>query len=651
MHFCRICVYIGNWVSGKSKKLLIMKKRLCLLSLIFIFISFEYPHAQSYKLEIIEPEFWWTGFKETELQLLVYGENIGNSRAELDYGGVELRQMISVENPNYLFLYLDITEEAKPGSFDIRFTKGEEQITRPYSLKERKGSDGRHQGFDSSDVIYLLMPDRFANGNPENDQIPGMIEGVDMEEPYARKGGDIKGISDHLDYIQDLGMTALWVNPIFENDMPFDYSIGAGFYHGYAATDMYKVDRRFGSNEEFIQLIEDVHDRGMKVIMDMIHNHVGTHHWFIKDLPSSDWIHQQEEVGNTNYRTDTIMDPYASESDLSSTVKGWFVDEMPDLNQRNPLVADYLIQNTIWWIEYSGIDGIRMDTHPYPYPDYMAEWARRVQNEYPDFNIVGEVWMQNVPTSAWWQFDLTQEDGYNSYLPSVTDFPLYRSITRGLTEPAGWDTGLTRIYYTLGQDFLYEDPNLNVIFVDNHDLVRFMTAIGEDPEKFRLGLTFLLTTRGIPQIYYGTEIMMRGGAKDPDKRRLFPGGWPGDPVNAFTAEGREQLGQERGLPVSETFGYLTSLLEWRKDKQVIHHGKLTHFIPKENVYTYFRHNETETVMIVLNGSDKQVELDTDRFEEFLKTYRFGVDVISGKRYSMEKSISVGPEQSMILELE
>ena len=628
-----------------------MKKRIYLLTLLSVFFWVEFLYAQSFAIERIEPEFWWTGFNESELQLLIYGENIGSSRAELDYNGVELRQMISTESPNYLFLYLDITEEADPGTFDITFTKGEEQITRSYTLKSRQGSEGRHMGFDSSDVIYLLMPDRFANGNPENDEIPGMIEGVDMDEPYARKGGDIKGISDHLDYIQDLGMTALWVNPIFENDMPFDYSIGAGFYHGYAATDMYKVDRRFGSNEEFVQLIEDAHSRGMKVIMDMIHNHVGTHHWFIKDLPMPDWIHPQEEVGNTNYRTDTIMDPYASEADLSSTVKGWFVDEMPDLNQRNPLVADYLIQNTVWWIEYSGIDGIRMDTHPYPYPDYMAEWARRVLNEYPDFNIVGEVWMQNVPTSSWWQFDLTQDDGYNSFLPSVTDFPLYRAITRGLTEPAGWDTGMARIYYTLGQDFLYEDPNLNVIFVDNHDLVRFMTSINEDPEKFRLGLAFLLTTRGIPQIYYGTEIMMMGGANDPDKRRLFPGGWPGDEINAFTSEGRTKLEEERGLPITETYNYLRSLLEWRIDKEVIHHGNLTHFIPQDNVYVYFRHNESETVMVILNGSEQERDLETARFGEFLNSFDSGVDILTGDRYNLKRSISIKPEEALLLELE
>jgi len=625
-----------------------MKKFYSLL--IILFTTVATLHAQIADIERVEPEFWWTGFQETELQILVYGEDIGSSRASLSYPGVDLKQVISVENPNYLFLYLDVTDQAEPGTFTITFTKGDTRLTHEYTLLEREYSSTRHQGFDSSDVIYLLMPDRFANGDPSNDEIPGMIEGVDLDEPYARKGGDIKGISDNLEYIKDLGMTAIWLNPTFENDMPYNYEIGAGFYHGYAATDMYKVDRRFGTNEEFVEMIKKSQAMGMKVIMDKIHNHVGTHHWFIKDLPTADWIHDQAEVGNTNYRTDTIMDPYASRADLNSTIKGWFVDEMPDLNQRNPLLADYLIQNTLWWIEYSGIDGIRMDTHPYPYPEYMAEWTRRVLEEYPDFNIVGEVWMQNVATTAWWQYDFPTASGYNSYLPSVTDFPLYRSIVTGLNEAPGWDTGLARIYYTLGQDFLYTDPYLNVIFVDNHDLTRFMTSIGEDPAKYKLGLALLLTTRGIPQIYYGTEIMKMGGANDPDKRRLFPGGWPHHEINAFTEEGRRQLGEKRNLPIPKVFNYLKTITEWRTDKEVIHTGQLTHFIPENNVYVYFRHNDDETVMIVLNGSDHEQSLNRVRFAEFLSGYSSGVDIISGEQVDMERELRLEPMRAYIFEL-
>ena len=617
--------------------------------LIFL-CSVSVTFGQNFEIERVEPEFWWAGFQESELQLLVYGENIGSARVHLGHGeGVHFKQAISTENPNYLFVYLDLAE-AEPGSFTLRFEKEGEELVHEYTLRERQGSVNRHQGFDSSDVIYLLMPDRFANGDTSNDNIPGMLEDVDMDEPYARKGGDIQGITNNLEYIRNLGMTALWVNPIFENDMPHNYEIGAGFYHGYAATDMYKVDRRFGSNQDFVEMIQKSQEIGMKVIMDMIHNHVGTHHWFIEDLPMADWVHNQEKVGNTNYRTDTIMDPYASERDLTSTIKGWFVDEMPDLNQRNPLLADYLIQNTLWWIEYSGIDGIRMDTHPYPYPDYMAEWARRVLEEYPDFNIVGEVWMQNVATTAWWQYNFSNPEGYNSFLPSVTDFPLYRSVVSGLNEPGGWDTGMMRIFYTLGQDFLYTDPYLNVIFVDNHDLVRFMTSIGEDPGKFRVGLAFILTTRGIPQIYYGTEIMMMGGENDPDKRRLFPGGWPDDEINAFTEAGREQLGDERGLPVSEVYDFVTTITEWRKDKEVIHTGELTHFIPENNVYVYFRHNEDETVMVVLNGDDQAKEVSTERFAEFIPEEHVGTDILTGREITFESNFRVSGYEVLIVEL-
>ncbi len=607
--------------------------------------------AQTFEIERVEPDFWWTGFQNSELQLLVYGNNVGHSRVTLDAEGVDLLRVVSTENPNYLFLYLNITEDAEPGVIPIQFTANGEESVYLYTFKERLGSVNRHQGFDASDVIYLLMPDRFANGNPDNDEIEGMLEGVDMEEPYARKGGDIQGVRERLDYIRDLGMTAIWFNPLLENDMPADYSRGAGFYHGYAATDMYRVDRRFGSNEEFVELVSETQKMGMKVIMDKIHNHVGTHHWFIKDLPASDWVHDQSVVGNTNYRTDTLMDPYASKADLNSTVKGWFVDDMPDLNQKNPLVADYLIQNTIWWIEYSGIDGIRMDTHPYPYKDYMAEWTRRVLEEYPDFNIVGEVWMNNVATTAWWQYDFPVKSGYNSYLPSVTDFPLYRAVVSGLNESEGWDTGMARIYYTLGQDFLYTDPLLNVIFVDNHDLVRFMTSVGEDPDKFKLGLAFLLTTRGIPQIYYGTEIMKAGGANDPDKRRTFPGGWPNDEIDAFTEVGRAILGEKRGLPIPEVFDFMTTITEWRKGKEVIHSGDLTHFIPERNVYVYFRHNNDETVMVVLNGAENGREIGLHRFSELLKGYQSGRDIISGRIYQLEQTLSISAREALILELQ
>lgn len=619
-------------------------KRTLLLPLVLLVLGSTGILAQTIQIQRVEPMNWWVGMRNPELQILVYGPDIALSQVSVNYPGVILDQTVRTNNPNYVFLNLRFEEGVAPGTMPIVFRNGRRTVTHPYPLLARSASTTRINGFDASDVIYLLMPDRFANGDTSNDNIPGMLEDSDRSQPYARHGGDLKGLSDRLDYLQDLGMTAIWVAPIFENDMPPNYAIGAGFYHGYAATDMYKVDRRLGSNEEFRQLVTDAQAKGMKVIMDMIHNHVGTHHWFIKDMPSPDWVHDQKVHGNTNYRTSTIMDPYASDRDRNSTIKGWFVDEMPDLDQRNPLLARYLIQNTLWWIEYSGIDGIRMDTHPYPYKEYMAEWTRAVLSEYPRFNIVGEAWMPNVATTAWFQYDFPNVQGYNSFLPSVTDFPLYYALGSAFHERGGWDTGITRLYYTLSQDFLYSDPFLNVIFVDNHDLNRYFTSQGEDPAKFKLGLTFLLTTRGIPQIFYGTEIAMKGGSIDPDKRRDFPGGWPGDPIDAFTPEGREELG------VTDIFAHVRKLTRWRQGKEVVHFGRLTHFVPENNVYVYFRHNEDETVMVILNGDEEPKTVRTARFAERMDGYRTGLDILTDETLTDLTQISVPARGARVIEL-
>lgn len=607
-------------------------------------------YAEAFQPERVEPPFWWTGLKADQVQLMVYGEEAGLTRPSVDHPHVTLDRVITLENPDYIFLDLTIGEEAEPGTMDITFRHDNGEWSHSYELKARRNNQDRHQGFDPADMIYLIMPDRFANGNPSISEIEGMYEGVDRDEPFGRHGGDIQGIIDNLDHIRNLGMTALWLNPILENDMPYDYSRDIGFYHGYAATDLYRVDRRFGSNEKFVELVDRAHDNGLKVIMDMIHNHIGTHHWWMENPPTSDWVHDQDEFGNTNFRTNTVMDPYASQNDYESTVKGWFVDEMPDLNQHNELLATYLIQNTIWWIEYAGIDGIRMDTHPYPYKDYMAEWTRTVLEEYPDFNIVGEAWMPNVPATAWWQYDFPTRSGYNSYLPSVTDFPLQEAIMTGLNEEPGWDTGMNRVHATLGQDFLYTDPFWNVIFVDNHDIDRYFTTLGEDFDKFRLGLAFIYTTRGIPQIYYGTEILMTGAGPDGLKRKDFPGGWPGDPVNAFTEEGRRQLGEEREHPVTEAYDFVRTLSWWRRDKPVIHSGDLTHFLPVDNTYVYFRHDEQETVMVILNASEDNVELGLGRYEELLAGYRYGRNVITDSWLELDQTLTVPGMTPMILEL-
>jgi len=619
-------------------------RRFALLPILFLTLFASGAHSQTISIDRVEPMNWWVGMKNPQLQILVYGKDIAQSQVSVSYPGVRMESTVRTENPNYVFVNLRMDSSVQAGTIPIVFRNGRRTVTHNYPLLSKHHSTMRNNGFDASDVIYLLMPDRFANGDLSNDNIPGMLEQTDRSQPYGRHGGDLKGISNRLDYLQDLGMTAIWVAPIFENDMPPNYAIGAGFYHGYAATDMYKVDRRLGSNEEFRKLVSDAQSKGLKVIMDMIHNHVGTHHWMVMDPPTSDWVHDQKEVGNTNYRTSTIMDPYASNHDRNSTVKGWFVDEMPDLDQRNPLLATYLIQNTLWWIEYSGIDGIRMDTHPYPYKEYMADWTRIVLDEYPNFNIVGEAWMPNVATTAWWQTGFPDKNGYDSFLRSVTDFPLYYALGQAFNEGGGWETGLTRLYYVLSQDFLYTDPFWNVIFLDNHDLNRYFSSQGEDVAKFKMGLAFLLTIRGIPQVYYGTEIAMKGGSNDPDKRRNFPGGWPGDPVDAFTPEGREQL------EVDDVFDYMRNLTRWRRDKPVVHFGQLTHFVPVNNVYVYFRHNDTESVMVVMNGDEQEKTIRTDRFKERMDGFTSGQDVISGRMLNELNSIRIPGKTAMVIEL-
>lgn len=627
-----------------------MKNRF-LLAVFVVLFGFGSVSAQKIQIERLEPLNWWVGFENPELQILVYGPEISTSRVSIEYPGVRLKSVQIPENPNYMFLNLELSDATPAGSMPIHFLRGRNSHTVEYQLLERSNSSNRAQGFDASDVIYLIMPDRFANGDPNNDTIPGMLETSIRSEPFGRHGGDLKGIDDNLEYIKELGMTAIWLNPIFENDMPPNYSRGAGFYHGYAATDMYKVDRRFGTNEEFKALIERSQQMGMKVIMDMIHNHVGTEHWFIKDMPSKDWVHNQQVHGNTNYRTSTIMDPYASNFDKESTVKGWFVDEMPDLDQRNPFLATYMIQNTLWWIEYSGIDGIRMDTHPYPYKEYMAEWTRRVLEEFPDFNIVGEAWMPNVATTAFWQYDFPDKNGYNSFLPSVTDFPVYYATNQAFMEENGWDTGIAKLYYTLSQDFLYSDPMLNVVFVDNHDLNRFFSAVDEDPAKFRMGVAFILTTRGIPQIYYGTEIMMAGEGRDPNKRLDFPGGWADDPHSAFTKEGRVAIGLEKGLPVDQTFEYVKRIVNWRKTATALHNGKLTHFVPDGNVYVYFRYNDDQKVMVAINSGQQSATLNYRRYSEFLEGHSSGTEITTQNRITDLENIQVPGMTAFIIELD
>ena len=609
----------------------------------FLILLFLIPNLKAQEVKVIDPPFWWANMPVTELQIQLYGENLGSYRATVNYAGVEIKRQIAVDSPNYLFIYLDISEKAAAGKLEIILKNGDGSISVPYELLEREPAEGRYQGFDSRDVIYLMMPDRFANGNPDNDTIEGMLESADRSNPQRRQGGDIQGVVDNLDYIKDLGVSAVWFTPLFENDMTTKY----GAYHGYAATDLYKVDRRFGSNEEYKAMIETVHENGMKVIMDMIHNHIGDQHWWMKDLPTKDWVHDFEKLGQTNFRGSVASDPYASEFDSRKLVDGWFVPEMPDLNQDNELLTDYLIQNTLWWIEYTGVDGIRMDTYVYPDKDYMARWSKEVLEAYPGFNIVGEAWVNTVAGEAYWQEDKDGvDDGYDSELPSLTDFQFAFAVRKAFNEDFGWTEGLSQLYYVLSQDFLYSDPMMNVTFLDNHDMSRFFEHIGKREAEFKMALAWLMTTRGTPQIYYGTELMMghenRGG-DDEVWRQTMPGGFPNDSRSVFTKEGRTQK-------ENEIHEYTKKLIHWRNSSPAIHEGKLVHFIPQDNVYVYFRVHKDQTVMVVMNNSEENRTLERVRFAEILDKFKSGQNVMSNRTIDLSDDFSVDAKSSVILEL-
>lgn len=588
----------------------------------------------------VEPPFWWAGMNNSELQLLVYAEQAGNTQPEINYKGVKVVAVHKAENPNYLFIDLEINKNTRPGKFDIKFREnGKVKYFYSYELNQRSDGSASRTSFNAGDAIYLLMPDRFANGDLTNDNIPGMLETSDRRNPSGRHGGDIKGITDHLSYIKDLGATAVWINPLLENNNQ------AYTYHGYAITDFYKVDPRYGSNADYVSLVNSAHKSGLKVIMDMVFNHCGINHWFIKDLPMKGWIHEFPALTRSNFRAESLTDPHASEYDRNRMITGWFDNNMPDLDQRNPFLKKYLIQNSIWWIEYSGIDGIRMDTQPYPYKEIIAEWANRVTEEYPGFKIVGEAWMQRESMTAFYQKDTKFGNGYNSGIQYITDFPLYNAVTRAFTENEGWSEGMARIYYVLSQDFLYTNPYGLLIFADNHDLNRFYTSINEDLSAYKLAMAFLLTTRGIPMIYYGTEFLMEGEEHKGhgEIRKDFPGGWPGDTTDYFSGKGMTPDQQE-------AFNYLKNILNWRVSNEAVKSGKLVQYIPQEGVYVYFRESGDSRVMVILNNINEIRAIETDRFKESLRGTIRGKNIINGKPFTFRNTILLEPRQPLIIEL-
>jgi len=597
-------------------------------------------YAKDMKKEIkIEPAFWWSGMKSPELQLMIHGANIADYQASVSTPGIRVNQCVRLDSPNYLIVYLEL-KDAKPSSFDILFTKGKEHFSYSYELKTRRADAAKVKGFDSSDVLYLIMPDRFANGNSSNDQIPmHTAYKVDRENPNARHGGDLAGIEQHLDYIKDLGVTAIWLNPVLENDME------GGSYHGYATTDYYRIDSRFGTNSEYVNLVEKAHQKGLRVVMDMIFNHCGSDHPWMKDIPSHDWFNNLDHYVQTNHDKEIYFDPYVSEYDKSTFLDGWFVPTMPDLNQKNPHLAKYLIQNSIWWIEYAGIDGIRQDTYPYADADMMRRWCKEVMTEYPDFNIVGEAWMNFTIGSAYWQKGSRLNFGEDTGLKTVMDFNLMDIAGKAFGEETGDGSGLHDIFMHMCYDYVYADIFHVLRFLENHDTDRFLKEMPTSLNAFKQAVTFLLTIPGIPQLYYGQELLMNGTKSKSDGyvRRDVPGGWPGDKANWFEASGRSDI-------QNEAWTFMQKILKWRQGNEVISKGSMKHFMLNQGVYVYQRSYNGKSVLVVMNGSSKNVVLPLDRYAEVLQGKASGMDVISGKSVVLDKELKLSPKEILLLEM-
>ena len=615
-----------------------MKHTLILL-IVFLFSWGGGQTARAMEIKKVAPSFWWAGMKNPELQILLYGEDLALSDVSVSGEGIYLKETVRQDNPNYLLLYLDLSE-AKAQTFQILLKHGKKKLQIPYELKSRVRRGEDVKGFTSEDVLYLIMPDRFVNGNPENDVVDGMREKkIDRADSFARHGGDIQGISNHLDYIADLGVTAIWLNPTQENDME------SGSYHGYAITDYYQIDRRFGSNEDFCALVEKAHERNLKVVMDMIFNHCGSENYLFKDKPSKEWFNYHSNYVQTSFKTASVMDIHASAFEKKIATDGWFTSVMPDFNQRNRHVARYLIQSSIWWIEYVGINGIRQDTHPYADFDFMSQWCKEVLDEYPYFNIVGETWLNSNVLVSYWQKDSKLAAPLNSNLPTVMDFPLQALMNQAFDEETGeWRGGLYKLYDYQTQDLVYANPMNLLTFLDNHDTSRFVQTdeMAKNLKRYKQAMVFLLTTRGIPQIYYGTEILMTGdkGKGDGDLRKDFPGGWQGDTRNCFVENGRTAL-------ENEAFEFTRQLLNWRKGNQVIGKGSLKHYSIQNGVYVYQREFNGKSVVVIMNGTDDSKELDLTPYQEILPREN-AFDVLTGKNVNLSGRLRLDGRENLIL---
>ena len=609
----------------------------------------------------IEPTDWYVGMKNPTVQLMIYGRGIRDAvKVTTDYPGVVIDSLVRLDSPNYLLVYMNL-KDAKPGIMTLKIDKKKVD----YRLKAREKSGAERRGFTNADVLYMLMPDRFAQGVNHNPQVKGMRSyKEDRSQPSLRHGGDLNGIREHLDYFVDLGVTALWLTPVLENDSP-DNENGYSTYHGYATTNYYRVDPRFGTNEDYRRLVDEAHAKGLKVVIDMIFNHSGFEHPWTSDMPTKDWLNLpnwlEESKGSSNpegthfqqtsYKLTPVLDPYASKTDLRETTEGWFVPTMPDLNQRNPHLMRYLIQNSFWWIETVGIDGIRMDTYPYAYADAMAQWMKELDAEYPNFNTVGETWVTEPAYTAAWQkgFALSADGSdpklkvSNSYLKTVMDFSFFDKINQAKNEETdGWWNGLNRLYNSFVYDYLYPNPSSVMAFIENHDTDRFL-GNGRDTLALKQALALLLTVNRIPQLYYGTEVLMNGTKEvtDGNVRKDFPGGFPGDTHNCFTKEGRSKSEQSM-------FVWLSRLLHWRQGNKVITNGTQIQFIPFNGIYVIARQYQGKTALTILNGTSKAAVMPVDRYEEVIGQTKQAKDVLTGRYFDLSQDLQLKPRQSLIL---
>ena len=607
-------------------------------SIVFLFLS-PLSSSNQYGIDHLEPPFWWTGMSNGKLQLLVHGSDISELKPSISYPGISINAIHQVSNPNYLLVDLMIDNDTKAGNFTIGFTKNEQVIlNHTYSLLERTPNSAMRQGFTPADVVYLITADRFANGDPDNDSSPNLKEQVNRKNKDGRHGGDIQGIIDHLDYIAEMGFTQIWLNPMLENNHP-KYS-----YHGYSTTDYYNIDARFGGNSLYVLLSEEARKKGIGIIKDVVLNHCGSEHWWIHDIPSKDWINNQGEYTQTTHNRVSLHDIHTTNSEMSNFVDGWFVQTMPDLNHKNLFMTNYLIQNSIWWIEYANLSGLRIDTYSYHDKTFLTEFGKRIINEYPNFTFVGEEWSLNPSIVSYWQKDSPRHDNYISYTPSMMDFPLNSVLAKSLLEKEAWNTGLINIYEVISNDFLYGDPYNLVVFAGNHDMERIYNQLNENFSLYKMAMTYIYTTRGIPQIYYGTEILLKGPPDHGSLRTDFPGGWDKDKINGFNGFGltNEQMEAQR---------FTKQLLNWRKNNLAITKGTLTHYYPQHGVYVYFRKYNKELVMVLINNNTTDTYVSSNRFYEILGNKTQGISVLKKQVYDLAKDIHVPGKAALILDLQ